>query len=273
MLAGRLVPLAVLAAAVTAGRAAAADACPLPMPTKAQTSTCAPAAPCAPAAQPAPRPCEPERRICLPPSRIKVIVPPPEVILRYPGKGCNANAAAQPCQGGAAAPAPAQLAFKMDFTMPSMSYQMSPMLMATAAYGGGFAGMGGVPFAAGMPVGFGGFPVAAGGFPALTAGGVGTNPLAALLSLLGGGGAASSDTQLLRALQARLAGGAATNGEADADLEARLVKLNNTLNTKLQEELNKVRTEMTGKMTDGMKEMLKLIDKLEERVKKLEPKP
>jgi len=167
------------------------------------------------------------------------------------------------------------MAFNMKLEMPSMSYQMAPMMMATGAFGGGFSSaVGGMPFAAGMPVGFGGFPVGMGGFPALTAGGVGSSPLAALLGLLGGGAAPSStlDAQLLRTLQARL-GAATTNGDADAELEARLVKLNNALNAKLQEELNKMRTEMTGKVNDGMKEMIKLIDLLDKRIKKLEPNP
>src|SRR5262249_57432991 len=87
--------------------------------------------------------CEPCQPACPSPQRIRVIVPEPEVVVRYCGQPswhpfhrwktepCLAAPAAPAC-APAAPPGGGQLAVNMTYSMPFMTYPMSPMMMMSA---------------------------------------------------------------------------------------------------------------------------------------------
>ena len=280
---GRLVPLCALAVAALATGRVPAQAESLPMP-KGRSVPCPPAAPAPVEA------CEPCQPACPSPQRIRVIVPEPEVVVRYCGQPswhpfhrwktepCPAAPACAPVCAPAAPPGGGQLAFNMTYSMPFMSYQMSPMMMMSAgAFGTGYSsGMAGGSFAGGMPIQSLGLPL--GGFPGFAAGGGVNSSLATLLALAGSGGglgtsSSAADMQLLRALLNRsLPGtdGAAspappTRPGADSDTEAQIRRLN----SRLDEEMRRMQQDIAT----GLAGIRGLLVELDKRLKKLEPPP
>lgn len=192
---------------------AAAQSPPLPVPPPpelaAPTAMPRPADPCPPPCPtPCPPPCPTRCVPCPPGPRVRVVVPPPEVVFRPAAAKCDSGC-------GSAPKAPAMVNFTATYTVPYTTTTMVPV--ATGGFVGGFStggfasggfaapGVGG--FQVGSPVigGFGGVagtggfagaglvPVAAGGFGAATgqAGG------------FQAGGLTDVEAQLLRSLLGR----------------------------------------------------------------------
>jgi hypothetical protein len=177
------------------------------------------------------------------------------------------------------------MTFNMTYAMPYMTYQMTPMMMGSAAFGGagmasgmfGMGGMGGgfgmplVQPAAGVNLGLGGLQM-----------GLGGNALAAALGLntsagLSATGTSAVEMQALRALLGRTLGnGADGNGAADGDPETRMRRLSASvaeMNTRINAELANVQ-QMRSDMDLGLKglaEMTRRMAEMDKRLKALEP--
>jgi hypothetical protein len=238
----------------------------------------------APSAAPMPvgDPCPPS---CAAAPRVKVIVPPPEVVFSPPAPRCGGlfhrAAPCAPCAPAvapvAAAPANAPgnglMTFNMTYQMPYMTYQMTPMMMGSAFGGAGLSagmfGMGGLGLPAVQP---GGINLGLGGLQM----GLNGSALAAALGLgspagLGGAGTAGVEAQLLRALLGRANGNgteagraAAAEGNADAEMRQLTARLN-AMATRIENELANVQ-----RMQNEMDQGTVAISRLSERIQRLE---
>jgi hypothetical protein len=173
--------------------------------------------------------------------------------------------------------------FNMTYTMPTMTYQMTPVMMGSA-----FGGMG---LSAGM-FGMGGLGVGGFGMPAVQPAGanlglgglqmgLSASALAAALGLAPGAGLSATGTsaaemQALRALLGRAAGnGAEGNSAAEGDVETRMRRLSanvTDLNARITAELANVQ-QMRSDMDLGMRglaEMTRRLADVDNRLKALE---
>jgi hypothetical protein len=193
-----------------------------------------------------------------PVQRIKVIVPPPEIVYREaPAKHGLLNCLGKPAPAPCAAPAPAgggTVSFNMNMSVPFM------MNAAGSLPGGNLlAGLNGL-------------------------GGANNSALATALGLSGTGGAGNGmspqDALLLRALLNRSAPGATdgltgnTPPSAD-DVEARIRKLNDAITAAMNAEMDRVRRDLKQDLTEAMTRLLKAskdVESLQMRVKALEDK-
>jgi hypothetical protein len=230
---------AVVAAAAAAQTPAAVPADFAPMP-RAAAEPAAEAESCPPARAAAPR--------------IRVIVPPPEIIFRPCGKRCGGwfhhkQVAVEPCPAEAPPPAPApaggmggMVSFNMTLAMPMSSAGLAALL----------TGLGPQSSALGLT----------------PAGGI-----------LQAGAPSSLDAQILRALLLRSLGTAADGGtsppatrQAAADAEAQLSRRLAELNARISDELSRLR-DLRGDMelgVLGVAAMKERVDELEKRLKELE---
>jgi hypothetical protein len=186
------------------------------------------------------------------------------------------------------------MAFNMTYSVPYMTYQMTPVVMSSASFAGAglSSGMVGMPLTAGFPVPAAGLTAGLGGLPlglgnsGLAAGlgglplGLGNSGLAAALGLTTPTGvvtpAAPSalEMQILRALLARSPGAAGDGnggaappqtGPAADDLEGRLRRLNDGL-TRVRQEF---KTDLADTLS-AVKNNMNQIQILEKRVKAAE---
>lgn len=237
MLAGRA-RLMAAAAALAAGAVPAAAQHPSPTPLGMPRPV--PAAP--PAEAPAYDPCPPDP--CPPAGRsprIRVIVPPPEVVYRrVPAADCGP---ARPPAGGPTPPAgPAMVNVSATYTVPYVYTTMVPVPTS------GFA-------VAGLNGGFGLAP-AAGGFNLPTGGGTPAG--------FAGGSAADLDALLLRALLARANGGGSNAAlQVPTDPESRL--------RAVEQEVAALKTKLTAEIAERKEVDRELIDIIKQVDAKIAP--
>jgi hypothetical protein len=243
-------------------RAQMAHAEPLPMPRGVPDAGDPTAVPASPA--------------CGPVQRIKVIVPPPEIVYRdachKPGLLGRCKSAAEPCVVAppCAPPGGGNVSFNMSMAIP---FSMN------AAFSQGFGGANLLGALNGQ--GFGGANL----LGALNGLSAAPNPnLAAALGLAGKGGGlsgvSSQEAQLLRMLLNRSApgGGEGLSGSAPPsadEVEARIRKLNNDITVAMNAEADRVRTQLKQDLNDAMTRLLKAtkdVEDLRGRVKALEDK-
>ena len=241
--------------------------------------------------------------VCVPAPRVKVIIPPPEIIFRHSPCGARPctpkteSCAPPPPAAPAAAPAataataPGMVTITQTRTVPFMTYRWVPVVLPSSSIAGaGFSsGLAGASLDAGLlgqadaglnfGAGFGGLSMASGI-------GLGNAPLA------GSGFGASAGTsdlgmQLLRAMLARTttspldkagvtpAAAPQTLPDADRDCETRIKKLNVALlalDAKLNAEITRLRdstTETDRQLTTRLLGTTDQTDKLRGRVEEL----
>jgi hypothetical protein len=231
--------------------------------------------------------CDPCPPSCAAAPRVKVILPPPEVVFCPQAPRCGGAfhhaapcpAPCAPCAAPAvtatapAAPGGGMMNFNMTYQMPYMTYQMTPVMMGSAFGGmglsGGMFGMGGVGMGglgvsalqpAGVNVGMGGLQMALSGSALAAA--LGIRPAGGLA----GGGAAAAELQALRALLGRAAGAGAGAAEGDVETQMRRLAANiNDITRRIDSELANVQ-QMRAEMNSGTM----AIERLSTRLKELE---
>lgn len=165
-------------------------------------------------------------RVCAPAQRIKVIVPPPEIVFRYAEPPCKPGQRGHKGGGYAApaacAPAGGEMKFNMNFNGNGGMTAMVPMIA-----GAGFGGFGGM----GLP--FGGPPMMGSGF--------GAGPFG-----VAGAGSTGIEALLMRALAGQ------SSSSAEVEMEARIRRLDALVNTRIEEEMNKMRAEVKQDLSDLM---------------------
>lgn len=137
-----------------------------------------------------PVPCDSCSPICVKQPRIKVIVPPPEIVYRPCEKKCTGlfhhnrpccEACPPPCT--TCQPQNGMLAFNMNLSIPAGGYQVNPYFAASGFANGGFNG---------SPFGFGGAGLVPAGFSSAAPSPMEMLMMRAILSRLGNGGDALS---------------------------------------------------------------------------------
>jgi len=211
---------------------------------------------------------------CAPAQRIKVIIPPPEIVYRdacnKPGLFGRCKSAPESCAVAppCAPPGGGNVSFNMSMAIPfSMNAAFSQGL-GGANLLGGLNGFGGANLLSALN-GLSGAP---------------SPNLAAALGLGGNGGAlagaSSQEAQLLRMLLNRSAAGngAGLAGSAPPsadEVEARIRKLNEEITVAMNAASDRVRTQLKQDLNDAMTRLLKAskdVEDLRSRVKALEDK-